>query len=65
MAGAQTYEPEAPMTRDEFHVWPEEQRIVRLSRATNDQIATQIFMSGEISVDPPGILVTVEAFYID
>jgi hypothetical protein len=31
----------------------------------NDQVATQVFVSGEIRLDPPGIMVTVEAFYVD
>ena len=46
-------------------VWPDEQRIVRHSRMPDDQLATQVFMSGEISLDPPGITVTVEEFYAD
>jgi Uma2 family endonuclease len=46
-------------------VSPEEQRIVRHSRMPNDQVATQVFVSGEIRLDPPGIMVTVEEFYVD
>ena len=46
-------------------VWPDEQRIVRHSRMPNDQVATQVFASGEIRLDPPGITVTVEEFYVD
>jgi Uma2 family endonuclease len=46
-------------------VWPDEPRIVRHSRMPDDQIATQVFASGEISLDPPGITVTVEEFYAD
>jgi Uma2 family endonuclease len=46
-------------------VWPDEQRIVRHSRMPNDQVATQIFASGEIRLDPPGITITVEEFYVD
>jgi len=46
-------------------VWPEERRVVRHSRAPNDQVATRVFQSGEISLDPPGIMVTVEEFYVD
>jgi Uma2 family endonuclease len=46
-------------------VWPEEQRIVRHSRMPDDQLATQVFASGEIRLDPPGIMVTVEEFYVD
>jgi Uma2 family endonuclease len=54
-----------PSVRHYLVVWPEEQRIVRHSRMPDDQIATQVFMSGEIRLDPPGIMVTVEAFYAD
>ena len=46
-------------------VWPEEQRIVRHSRMPDGQVATQIFVSGEIRLDPPGITVAVEDFYVD
>ncbi|HVC61133.1 MAG TPA: Uma2 family endonuclease [Acetobacteraceae bacterium] len=46
-------------------VCPEEQRIVRYSRMPNDQVATQVFVSGEIRLDPPGITVTVEEFYAE
>jgi hypothetical protein len=31
----------------------------------NDQVATQVFVSGEIRLDPPWIMVTVEEFYVD
>jgi len=31
----------------------------------NDQVATQIFASGEIRLDRPGITMTVEEFYVD
>lgn len=46
-------------------VWPEEQRIVRHTRMPEDRIDTKIFVAGEIVLDPPGIAVTVEEFYID
>jgi Uma2 family endonuclease len=46
-------------------VWPDEQRIVPYSRLPNGKIGTQVFMSGEIKFDPPGITITVEEFYID
>ena len=46
-------------------VSPDEQRVVRHSRMPNDQVATQIFVSGEIRLDPPGITMTVEEFYAD
>jgi Uma2 family endonuclease len=46
-------------------VWPDEQRIVRHSRMPDGEIATQVFVSGEIRLDPPGIMMMVEEFYID
>jgi hypothetical protein len=46
-------------------VWPEEHRIVRHSRMPTDQVATLIFVSGEVRLDPPGIVVSVDEFYAD
>ncbi len=54
-----------PSVQHYLIVWPEEQRIVRHSRMPDEQVATQVFASGEIGLDPPGIMVTVEAFYVD
>ena len=54
-----------PSVQHYLIVWPEEQRIVRHSRMPGDQVATQVFGSGEIRLDPPGIVVTVEEFYVD
>ena len=54
-----------PSVQHYLVVWPEERRIVRHSRTAPDQIATQVFLSGEIRLDPPGIMVTVEEFYLD
>jgi Uma2 family endonuclease len=54
-----------PSVQHYLVIWPEDQRIVRHSRMPNDQVAAQVFMSGEIRLDPPGIMVTVEAFYAD
>jgi Uma2 family endonuclease len=54
-----------PSVRHYLIVWPDEPRIVRHSRTTDDQIATQVFMAGEIGLDPPGIMVAVEEFYAD
>jgi Uma2 family endonuclease len=54
-----------PSVQHYLIVWPEEQRIVRHSRMPDDQVATQVFASGEIRLDPPGIMVTVEEFYVD
>jgi Uma2 family endonuclease len=46
-------------------VWPEVPRIVRHSRLPNGEVATEIFTTGPINLDPPGIIVTVEEFYVD
>ncbi len=54
-----------PSVRHYLIVWPDEQRIVRHSRLPDGEIATQVFVSGEIRLDPPGITMTVEEFYVD
>ena len=54
-----------PSVQHYLIVWPEEQRIVRHSREASGEIATQVFALGEIALDPPGIVVTVEEFYVD
>lgn len=54
-----------PSMRHYLIVWPDEPRIVRHSRMADGQIATEVFVTGEIGLDPPGITVTVEAFYAD
>lgn len=54
-----------PSVQHYLIVWPDEQRIVRHSRMPNNEVATQIFMSGAIVLDPPGIMVTVEELYAD
>ena len=54
-----------PSVQHYLIVWPEEQRIVRHSRMPNDQLSTQVFASGEIRLDPPGIMLSVEEFYVD
>ena len=54
-----------PSVQHYLIVWPEERRIVRQLQIPNDQLSTQVFVSGEIRLDPPGILMTVEEFYVD
>jgi Uma2 family endonuclease len=54
-----------PSVQHYLIVWPDEQRIVRHSRMPNEQVATQVFTSGEIGLDHPGLMVTVEEFYVD
>jgi Uma2 family endonuclease len=54
-----------PSVRHYLIIWPDEQRIVRHSRMPNDEVATQVFVAGDIRLDPPGITVTVEEFYVD
>ncbi len=54
-----------PSVQHYLIVWPDEQRIVHHSRMPNDEVATQIFVSGEIRLGPPGIVMTVEEFYAD
>jgi len=31
----------------------------------NHEVATKVFVSGEIRLDPPGIMMAVEEFYAD
>ena len=54
-----------PSVQHYLIVWPDEQRIVRHSRTSSGDLATQVFASGEIALDPPGITLTVEEFYED
>jgi Uma2 family endonuclease len=54
-----------PSVRHYLIVWPDEQRIVRHSRMPDGEVATTVFVSGEIRLDPPGIAMTVEEFYLD
>lgn len=54
-----------PSVQHYLIVGPDEQRIVRHSRTMNDEIATEVFTSGEIRLDPPGIAVMVDEFYAD
>jgi Uma2 family endonuclease len=54
-----------PSVQHYLIVWPDEQRIVHHSRMPDDQIATQVLVAGEIRLDPPGITMTVEEFYLD
>jgi Uma2 family endonuclease len=54
-----------PSVQHYLIVWPDEQRIVLHSRTPNGDIATQVLTSGDFGLDPPGITLTVEEFYID
>jgi Uma2 family endonuclease len=54
-----------PSVQHYLIVWPDEPRIVRHSRGTDNDIATEVFLAGPIPLTPPGITVTVEAFYTD
>lgn len=54
-----------PFVQHYLIVWPDEQRDVCHSRLPNEQLATEVRVSGEIVLDPPGITVAVEEFYQD
>ncbi len=54
-----------PSVQHYLIVWPDERRIVRHSRTPSDQVTTRVLVSGEIKLDPPGIMMTVEEFYFD
>jgi Uma2 family endonuclease len=46
-------------------VWPETRRIVRHSRQSSDDIATEVLTAGDIILDPLGLTVPLDDFYID
>jgi Uma2 family endonuclease len=54
-----------PSVQHYLIVWPEQQRIVRHSRLADDQVATEVHVAGAILLEPPGITLTVEEFYVD
>ena len=54
-----------PSVQHYLIVWPDEQRIVHHARMPDGQIVTQVLAPANISLDPPGITTTVEAFYVD
>lgn len=54
-----------PSVRHYLIVWPEEPRIVHHARMPNGELATAVVTSGPISLDPPGVTVTLEEFYLD
>lgn len=54
-----------PSVQHYLIVWPDDPRIVRHARTSNNEIATQVLATGDIRLDPPGIMTTVEAFYVD
>ena len=54
-----------PSVQHYLIVWPDEQRIVRHSRSATNDVATVVFTSGDIALDPPGIKVSFDDFYVD
>lgn len=54
-----------PSVQHYLIVWPEEPRIVHHARMPTGELATEVVTSGTISLDPPGVTVTVEEFYLD
>lgn len=46
-------------------VRPETQRVVRHSRRPDGDVATELFTSGEIVLDPPGLTLALDEFYTD
>jgi hypothetical protein len=53
-----------PLVQHYLIAWPDEQRIVHHSRMPNERLATQIFVSGEVRLDPTGLTTTVENIYV-
>jgi Uma2 family endonuclease len=54
-----------PSVQHYLIIWPDVQRIVRHSRMPTGEVATQVFVSGDLRLDPPGVTMTVEEFYAD
>jgi Uma2 family endonuclease len=54
-----------PSVRHYLIVWPDEPRIVHHARQPDGGIATEVLISGNITLDSPGITLTVEEFYTD
>jgi len=54
-----------PSLRHYLIVWPEVRRIVRHSRLMDQDIDTKLFISGTISLDPPGLSLAFDDCYID
>jgi Uma2 family endonuclease len=54
-----------PTVRHYLIVWPDERRVVRHSRGPGDEIVTDVFTTGAIPLDPPGLSITVEDIYAD
>jgi Uma2 family endonuclease len=46
-------------------VWPATRRIVRHSRLSNGDAATEVFSSGQIVLHPPGLTLGFDEFYAD
>ena len=46
-------------------VWPETARIVHHARRPNGEVATKVVVSGQIALDPPGLAIAFDDFYID
>lgn len=54
-----------PSVQHYLIVWPETPRIVRHSRMPGGDVATEVFTSGQIALDPPGLTPAFADFYTD
>jgi Uma2 family endonuclease len=54
-----------PSVQHYLLVWPETPRIVHHARAPDGDVATAVFTSGQIVLDPPGLMLAFGDFYSD
>ena len=54
-----------PSVKHYLIIWSETQRIVRHSRLPNGDVATEVFTSGQIVLEPPGLTLAFDDFYTD
>jgi Uma2 family endonuclease len=46
-------------------IWPETRRIVHHARQPDGEVATRLLTSGQIVLDPPGMTLAFDDFYVD
>ena len=54
-----------PSVRHYLIVWPDTPRIAHHTRLSTGDIATRVVTSGAITLDPPGLTVPFDDFYLD
>jgi Uma2 family endonuclease len=54
-----------PTVQHYLIVWPDEPRVVQHSRGSKNEIVTNVFTTGAIVLDPPGLSIAIEDIYRD